>query len=324
MTAYLIFKVAIRVQDHVLAEQCLETIGETLDHIDYLGACISESQKVGDAPCAVAALKKLQEKYEYKEPNPIYLPALFRCTIRLLSMFVGRDPDQSRIAGELCEQFGAGERTTHAYLAGCLRDTMKLTGLVVLALKRQKLDSTIPKHFTVTELEWFGRNAYNLALKNTTTWELRQVAGMLTACVDIISHFPPDMGVQNDMSLKSVFARFIASSALVSLARAQDNVEKQQQDYHDLRTHVEAFDGELVELLPHVDEQCKEDLVRKHAALLAFDFEAAVALGQWGDLGGILQRAAPCGTVSAYQAMADSLLRGKAPGQSKWERVKGR
>jgi hypothetical protein len=75
-----------------------------------------------------------------------------------------------------------------------------------------------------------------------------------------------------------------------------------------------AFDNELPEYLP-LDEQSKDDMLRKHATLLAFDFEAAVALKQWDDLGGIVQRAVSCKNITAFQAMADCLLRAQAPGQ---------
>lgn len=110
MTAYLAFKVAIRVEDRALAEKCLETVAQAPDHVDYLGACIAESQKAGDILCAIAALKKLQEKYDYKEPNLIHLPALFRCTIRLLHLLVDRPgADASGIVGDLCEEFDAGK-----------------------------------------------------------------------------------------------------------------------------------------------------------------------------------------------------------------------
>lgn len=190
-----------------------------------------------------------------------------------------------------------------------------LTEVVVLALEKQKEMARTEKPFNTDELEWFSRNAYNLALKNTTKWDLRYVVRMLTACVCILGFFPPDLASDPDISLKSLFARFVISSALISLARTQDNVEKQSRDYGKTRMHVAAFDRELSEQLSHFDEASQHDLLRKHATLLSFDFEAAVSLGEWEDLGGIVQRAGPCKSIMAYQAMADTLLRGKAPGQ---------
>ncbi|KAL1836750.1 hypothetical protein VTJ49DRAFT_4709 [Mycothermus thermophilus] len=295
MTAYLAFKVAIRVEDHTMAEKCLETVAQAPDHVDYLGACIAESQKAGDITCAIAALRKLQETYEYKEPNPIHLPALFRCTIRLLNLMLDKSgADKGQMVEDLCAEFEA----------------------VVLALQREKEATPKRKLFTIDELEWFSRSAYNLALKNTAVWELRCVIRMLTACVSIISYFPADVDFRSELSLKTLFAHFVISSALVALARTQDNIEKQRDDYTTMRKHIAAFDNELPEYLHQLDEHSRGDMLRKHAALLAFDFEAAVALQQWDDLGGIVQRSLPCKNVTALQAMADCLLRAQAPGQA--------
>ena len=199
------------------------------------------------------------------------------------------------------------------------------------------------------ELEWFSRNAYNLALKNTSTWDLRCVVRMLTACVDIISHFPVGYSVENmtDLSLKMLFSRFILSSALVSLARVQDHVEQQRADYKEMRAHVEKFDEGLMDLLVEseqvegpnkgcLDQQKKRDMGRKLATLLVFDFEAAIALGQWDDLGVIVGKVRmvdregekAANMVVPFQAMADCLLgaasavegggEGKLPGQGEF------
>ncbi|KAK5656256.1 hypothetical protein OQA88_5018 [Cercophora sp. LCS_1] len=271
MTAYLAFKLAVRTDDRELAERCLRTIALAPDHVDYLGACIAEAHRVGDIFSAIAALKKLERNFEYKEPNSINLPALFRCTIRLLGTLIGReDVDEDKFVETMCEEFET----------------------VILALEKQKQEPVASKVFNILELEWFARNSYSIALNNTTKWDLRFVIRMLTSCVKIITHFTSDAGSPlSELSQKSLFARFIISSALVSLARTHDSVDRQRRDYMALRAHIAAFDTELVENAPNFDEDLKDELGRKCATLLVFDFEAAVALEQWDDLGGIVQRA---------------------------------
>lgn len=312
MTAYLAFKVSMRTEDRDLAERCLETIALAPDHINYLGACIAESQQAGDIFCAVSALKKLKQKFEYKEPNPIHLPALFRCTIRLLNMLLNRpDADKATIVEDLCEEFETGEW-------GSIDGSDDYSHyIVVLAIEKQKGEQAAANPFNTGELEWFARNAYNLALKNSTEWDLRHVVRMLNSCVNVIGHFPSDAVSLPGLSQKSLFARFIISSALISLARTHDNIGKQKRDYGALRTHIKAFDTELVEQLPNLDENSRGELLGKYALLLTFDFEAAVAVEEWDDLGGIVQRASVCKSIEAYQCMADCLLRGQAPGQGK-------
>jgi len=185
---------------------------------------------------------------------------------------------------------------------------------VIVALEYESQHPRTPKLFTIAELEWFGRNSYQLALKNTTSWDLRCVVRMLTSCV-IIGHFPHDFGPQVDLLLKCLFARFILSSALVSLARTEDNLEKRQNDYMAMRRHIQAFDSIVAEHLPDVDQETRDDLARKHAVLLAFDFEGALVLEQWDNLSVVVQKATTLRNITAYQAMADSLLRGRPPSQ---------
>jgi hypothetical protein len=43
-----------------------------------LYACVLEAQQTGDKREAVAALQKVLEKYDYKAPKGIHLPALLR------------------------------------------------------------------------------------------------------------------------------------------------------------------------------------------------------------------------------------------------------
>lgn len=114
MTAYLAFKVAIRIGDRELAERCLESVSKTADHIEYLGACIAESQKAEDIYCAISGLRKLHGNFKHQVPNKIHLPALFRCAIRLLNYLLEEPGDQEKkveIVDELCCEFDAGEFT---------------------------------------------------------------------------------------------------------------------------------------------------------------------------------------------------------------------
>lgn len=111
-TMYLMYKVATRTGDRSLATRCLESVSLATEQQDYLYACVVDSQQAGDKVCAVEALRKLLEKHEYKSPSPVHLPALLRCTIRLLKSVL--DSDGGR-CGEmdgvqyLCELFDAGK-----------------------------------------------------------------------------------------------------------------------------------------------------------------------------------------------------------------------
>lgn len=185
--------------------------------------------------------------------------------------------------------------------------------LVVKAVQKDLKDASEKTMFHIQELEWFCQNAYNLGLKHAGDWDLRNVVRILTACCSLIGKFPDDltMEVASDLSLRSIFSNFLTASALVALARAEDNCEQQLQDYLAVRRHVAEADGEIQLQLQskNIDQVSATDLLGKLAQLLAFDFEAAVALKKYADLGEIVIKAEQCQDLETYKTMADCALR---------------
>lgn len=186
--------------------------------------------------------------------------------------------------------------------------------LVVAAVQRGPKDTNGNIDFDVKELEWFCQNAYNLGLKHASEWNLRSIVQILTACSTLIGCFPDDVGAEqaSDLTLRSIFCNFLISSALVALARAEDNVEQQLQDYLVVRKHIEQADHAIQLQLQNknIDSASTTDLLSKLAQLLAFDFEAAVALKKYQDLSEIVLKAEPCQHLETYKTMADCALRG--------------
>lgn len=112
-----------------------------------------------------------------------------------------------------------------------------------------------------------------------------------------------------------MFCKFSAGTLLVALARGEDNIELQSQDYLRLRKHVNVFDELLVEKLPKLEEAQSQDLLQKLAVLLAFDFEAACQLKAWDDLGETIRKINITKSVRALELMADCILSIKPPTQ---------
>lgn len=169
--------------------------------------------------------------------------------------------------------------------------------------------------WTVLELDWFSKNSYNLAIKNLSIWTPRHSLRMLLCCIAFIDHYPKDMGepTSNDLWLRKMFCEFSSATALVALARGEDVVETQLQDYLDLRKHVESFDSLLQEKLDTLDEGPRQDLLQKLAVLLSFDFEAACQLKAWDSLGEVILKAVCCNEPRVYEIMADCILSSQAP-----------
>ena len=97
----------------------------------------------------------------------------------------------------------------------------------------------------------------------------------------MIARYPQDIGEEalGDIALRRMFCNFVASAALLALARREDNVELQLQYYLEMRRHIAKFDSEFEERFAKLDDNmCREDLRMKLGTLLVFDFEGAIAL----------------------------------------------
>jgi hypothetical protein len=169
--------------------------------------------------------------------------------------------------------------------------------------------------WTVSELDWFSKNSYNLAITHVSTWRPRCLLRMLLCCIAFIDHFPTDISAQvvEDLTLRKMFCEFSAATALVALARGEDLIETQLQDYLNVRKHVNLFDTLLEEKMNKLDPVAKQDILQKLAVLLGFDFEAACHLKHWKDIGEVIMKANICKNARVFEVMADCILSSQAP-----------
>lgn len=263
MTLYLAYKLALRSGDREMASDCLKRISEaSSSDPQYLYACCIDAQEAEDKRCAIEALQHLIQISEYTSLGAVHLPALLRVVIRLeASLLYSQDQDEADrhiLIDDICQVFEC----------------------VVAAIQRDPRDEQGHKLFTVEELDWFCKNAYNLSLKNIHVWQPRQTARMFQYCLSFISQYPRDIPVQaaEDLSLRAMFCHFLTATAHIALARSEDNIETQLQDYLATRNHVKSFDEALEARLGNLDEVSKDDLRMKLSTLLLFDFEAAICL----------------------------------------------
>lgn len=196
---------------------------------------------------------------------------------------------------------------------------MLIFSAITFAQKRYNAAASKEPLWTIPELDWFSKNSYNLAIEHLSTWGPRQILRMLRVCIGFIDQYPKDISeqVSDDLSLRKMFCDFSATTALVALARGEDNIEVQMQDYLGLRKHVDSFDNGLQLQLDKMEEGPIQDLHRKLAVLLAFDFEAACQLKAWDDLGEIILKSDACKSFKVYQLMADCILASQPPTQGR-------
>ncbi|KAH8205291.1 hypothetical protein TruAng_000538 [Truncatella angustata] len=251
----------------------------------------------GDKVCTLKALKLLAERNGFGQDGEIHFPALLRSIIRVQSSFLeARDAavDTEIVVDDLCKTFEG----------------------VVTMLKRDPQAPDGTKLFTIPEINWFSKNAYNLGIKHVSNWKLRFVIRILDACISIAQHYPRDMPrhEMGDILLRDMFCHFMIATSYIALARSEDNIETQLQDYLNSRKHVRAFETRL-EHMPSNDEECHHDLRLKLATLFVFDFEACIHLKAWDELVTIARKSGTYKDLQTLQAIADSLLRAQPPTQ---------
>lgn len=125
-TLYLIHKVAVRTDDRESATACLEGISKVPQPLEYLYACCVDAQEARKKVFAIEALSKVLEKNGHEAPSPIHLPALLRCTIRLMVKDYEDHEDESdrwNMVKKLCGVFEEGMRPSLWYIS-CLTETI--------------------------------------------------------------------------------------------------------------------------------------------------------------------------------------------------------
>jgi hypothetical protein len=194
-----------------------------------------------------------------------------------------------------------------------------MRNIVVTLLEQVPRRPDGSKLFTVEELNWFSKNSYNLGIKNTPSWDPRNILQMCNACVSIMQHYPDELPSPEmaDIHLRRLFCHFMVSTAHIACARSDDNIESQLQHYLNSRKNTEAFESQLENMSESNDDECSQDLHLKLSTLLVFDFEACLSLKAWDSLGSIGHKLGTSQNLEALQATADMLLRAHPPTQGK-------
>ncbi|KAH8714206.1 meiosis protein SPO22/ZIP4 like-domain-containing protein [Ilyonectria robusta] len=284
LTRYLMFKASLTGWDHELGCQSIEHLSRSSDKEksqDILYACVREAQQVGDRLCTLAALKAVVDKCDSGESSRSHFPSILRCTIRLIHLIESQEGEVLNQDLELAE------------------DTCKI---FEKAAENSRLDTR----------DGDGNKVF------TGLWHLVRI---FSSCLTFIECFPPDIPSKDIFGVQIMEMRchFIISAALVSQARTEDKVEEQLQRYVEMRQHIASFD-KTFELVSQNEPDSNDgpvmgDMLAKLSTLFVFDFEGALCLKGWDDLGQIVRKARICKDELMYKAMGDSLLRSQAPGK---------
>ena len=210
VTRYLMYKAGLRGGDEQFAAECLDHVcRSSAKDATLLYACVMEAQSAGDKRQAICALEKVLEKYEHSAPAEIHLPALLRSTARMLVSELTKDGGiDTSVLGQICNVFEGACAQAKAF--------------------RTRPSTPAKELFTTVEIEWFSKNAYNIALKYCAEMPPGLLVRLLSCCAELIKLLRDKTrpNANSDLCLRLVFCEFLAACAYTTLARAEDNTEQ--------------------------------------------------------------------------------------------------
>ncbi|GAB7322157.1 hypothetical protein MBLNU13_g03171t2 [Cladosporium sp. NU13] len=281
MTRYLAYKLALKSNDIRLAGECLESL---LKHVDreprYLHACVLEAQQSGNRAMAVAALQALVNQ----APSGAQFPALFRCTARLLMEELGdQSPAKAEATGELVHLFKTVSANTKVF--------------------RQDSEEQWR-----AEIQWWSKNAFNIALQQCTEMQPEHLVSLLRACNKFLECYPDDSGLmhRDDVVQRKQICHFLCASALTVLGRTADDRQRQLQHYLEVQREVNTF---LASWQPPPYPTADDDLHSARALeLLRYNVESVFKLEQWDKLDAALAACLNFQGAARWDTLADLVI----------------
>jgi hypothetical protein len=117
MTRFLMYKLAIRMNQIETASECLEVIcSSSSNDSSLLYACCLHSIEGNNKKMTLAALQLVLEKFNYGPPTPVHLPSLLRITIGLTSSLLEQSREATdtteaeNLLDKLCKLFEGGTK----------------------------------------------------------------------------------------------------------------------------------------------------------------------------------------------------------------------
>lgn len=280
-TRYLAFKLALRSNDYSFAIESLDVVARHADRDPtFLYACVLEAQQSQMGHLAVAALQAILDK----RPPGIHLPSLLRCTARLL---IGQLDTQDRSTEESSEEVVSVFENAASNLQ---------------ALRKGSNEQWR------AEIQWWSKNAYNVALRLCDQVHPEHLIRLLSACTHFIDAYPEDAGLMHGDNIKrrKALCHFLAATSLIALGRSyEEGSEDGLQCYLRARREVGAFDSVYETTGDHFRDK---DAQRRTFELRKFDLECILKLQQWKDVGSALQACLDLEEVDSWDALVDVVL----------------
>jgi len=280
MTRYLAYKLALKSNDIQLASECLGSLVKNVDREQrYLYACVLEAQQSGNRAMAVAAFQALVNQ----PPNGVQLPALFRCTARLLMEELG-DQSQAKAeaTGELVHLFETASTNTKVFRQGSEEQWR-------------------------AEIQWWSKNAFNIALQQCTEMQPEHLVRLLRACNKFFECYPDDSGLmhRDDVVQRKQICHFLCASAFTVLGRTADDRQQQLQHYLEVQREANTF---LTSWQPSRQTSDADLHSARALELLRYNVESVFKLEQWDKLDAALAACLNFQGTARWDTLADLVM----------------
>ncbi|KAG9964353.1 SPO22-domain-containing protein, partial [Aureobasidium melanogenum] len=289
MTQYLMYKLALHENDTELATESLEGIlkSSSKDTEKYLYACALEAQQMGDRKQFIATLNKILKLHEKNSLNDVRLAVLLRCIVGSIETEL-KNNDMRLDAGltELCKVFEAVMRHGSNFRNADGNDAR------------------------IDELRWFACHCYNTALRHCSDMQPELLTRFTMASVALIDLLRNEGEKDDGLLPRLLLCRFLATSALIVLARSEDNIERALQLYTDARRQIGAFHQKYHEAIRQgtLQPDAISDIGIKEFEMIQFDLEAVMRLEQWDDLDKVLSMCLETRHSNRLESAADLII----------------
>lgn len=264
--------------------------------MNLLYACVLEAQRSGDKRQASIALQEVLAKYKYSAPAGVHLPALLRCTAKLLISQLPEkgkgDPKAYSELGDLYE--GASSRAKSS-------------------LQRAKADAD--QQFVASELDWFARSSYNLLVSHHQGMGHVNAIRFAKACLEFLellrkSSNSPEK--TRELAQRQMVCDWICAKYALQIARDSDEIQVTsthcklvQQFAADYRRTMETLG---LDELDASSRELQQEVQKRYHQILLCDAEAAVSLDQFDRLEALVQESVSRGEADLLEKFGDLLL----------------
>jgi hypothetical protein len=284
MTRYLAYKLALKSNDIQLAKECLAVLAKQSDKDErYLYACVLDAQQSSDRKMTVAAFQALVEQ----PPNSAQLPALLRCTGRMLM------EELDNLADKTLEEV-----------------TTELVRLFETAAANIKTLKQGTEEQWRAEVQWWSKNSFNIALRLCAEMPPEQLVRLLRACVKFLENFPDDNGLMHhdDLTRRKEVCHFLCASASIVLGRSTEDRPRKLQHYLEVQREARAFLKTWQEQPLQQDDADTESRRLRAFEMLKFNVESVFHLEQWDHLDAALMAFMEFNGAARWETLADLII----------------